>query len=351
MLKRALFVLVALFCGLSLAAGQYQNYPFSLETEKEGNGHRLVARNDGPAPVSVRVSIADSQNVSSDRPFPLFAVVPPDGGRLYLARIRAAMSSVGYTFRTESSWMLGDFNARQSTDAMYRLPYRDGLAFHIGQSPGGPITTHTSPESQYAVDIGMPEGTPIVAAREGVVIYTEANQTYGGQSPDLMTKANSVRILHVDGTIAVYAHLAHGGVQVYPGQRVAAGTQIGLAGSTGYSSGSHLHFVVQTVERTANGLTMVSLPFQFYVGEPAARFSPQFGMFASAEYASAAEAPRIVAPVHRASRSQPVAQAPLATGSPELVTSSRSFLPFGLGWRTSRRDNGRQSSTDKHASH
>jgi len=224
---------------------------------------------------------------------------------------------MGYTFRIASSWVLGDFNARQSPDAMYRLPYQDGLAFHIGQSPGGPITTHSSPDSQYPVDIGMPEGTPIVAAREGVVIYTEANQIYGGQSPDLMTKANSVRILHVDGTIAVYAHLAHGGVYVYPGQKVAAGTQIGLAGSTGYSSGPHLHFVVQTVERTANGLTMVSLPFQFYVGEPAAKFSPQFGMLASAEYSSPAKAPWIARPVQGTTRSAPLAQAPVATGSPE----------------------------------
>lgn len=322
MLKRALFAIVALVCGLSLsAASQYQNYPFSIETEKEGNGHRIVARNNGPAPVSVRVSITDTQNISPDRPFPVFAVVPPGGGTLYLARIRPAMSSAGYVFHTQSSWVLGDFNARQSPDAIYPLPYRDGLAFHIGQSAGGPITTHTSPGSQYAVDIGMPEGTPIVAARDGVVIYTEANQTYGGQSPDLLSKANEVRIQHVDGTIAVYAHLAHGGVYVYPGQRVAAGAQIGLAGSTGYSTGPHLHFVVQTVERTANGLRTVSLPFQFYVGEPAVTFSPRFGMLASAEYSSAVEAPQIVAPVQRASRSSQAAQAPVATGSSELVMS------------------------------
>ena len=71
---------------------------------------------------------------------------------------------------------------------------------------------------------------PIIAARAGVVIDTEANQIYGGQSPDMMSKANAVRIQHVDGTIALYAHLAHGGVYVYPGQRVTVGTQIGLAG-------------------------------------------------------------------------------------------------------------------------
>lgn len=330
MFKRVLFAFAVLLFSLISLADQNLNYPFSIETEKEGDGHRIVARNNGPAPISVKVSIVDSQYISPDRPFPVYAVVPPGGGTLYLARIRPAMGGVGYTFRTQSSWMLGDFNARQSPDAMYRLPYRDGLAFHIGQAPGGPVTTHTAPDSQYAVDIVMPQGAPVVAARDGLVIYTEANQIYGGQSPDMMTKANEVRIQHVDGTIAVYAHLAHGGVYVYPGQRVTAGMQIGLAGSTGYSSGPHLHFVVQTVARSGDGLSMVSLPFQFYVGNPPAVFSPQFGMLISAEYSSPGRVPGMEAPVQLAVKPPQAAQAPIASGSPELVVSIEVPAPLRL---------------------
>jgi len=128
-----LFALAGLVFSLSLFADQNQNYPFSIETEKEGDGHRIVARNNGPAPISVKVSLPDSRNIAPDRPFPVFAVVPPGGGTLYLARIRPAMAGVGYTFNTQTSWMLGDFNARQSPDALYRLPYKDGTAFPIGQ--------------------------------------------------------------------------------------------------------------------------------------------------------------------------------------------------------------------------
>jgi len=95
--------------------------------------------------------------------------------------------------------------------------------------------------------------------------------------------------------------------------------QIGLAGSTGYSSGPHLHFVVQTVERTGNGLTMVSLPFQFYVGNPATTFSPRFGMLASAEYSSPATAPSIPRSAQRPTGSTQTAQAQTAAGNPELV--------------------------------
>ncbi len=284
------FVVIVFFCQASLA-GQNDNYPFSIDSEKTPNGHRLVARNSGPAPVSVKVSLVDAQYISTDRQFPLFVVVPPGGGTLYLGEIHPAMSGVGYSFRTQYTWTLGDFNAVQSPDAVYRLPYRDGATFRIGQSPGGPITTHSSPDSQFAVDIPMPEGTPILAAREGTVIYTEANQVYGAQVPDMMGKANEVRIQHIDGTFAVYAHLAHGGVYVYAGQRVAAGQQIGLAGSTGYSSGPHLHFAVQAVRKTYDKIETVSVPFQFYVGNPPVRFVPQFNLLAKAEYAGPAPVP------------------------------------------------------------
>lgn len=283
-------VLIVFYCQASFA-GQNDNYPFSIDSEKTPNGHRLVARNSGPAPVSVKVSLIDAQYISTDRQFPLFVVVPPGGGTLYLGEIHPAMSGVGYSFRTQYTWTLGDFNAAQSPDAVYRLPYRDGTTFRIGQSPGGPITTHTSPDSQFAVDIPMPEGTPVLAAREGTVIYTEANQVYGAQVPDMMGKANEVRIQHIDGTFAVYAHLSHGGVYVYPGQRVAAGQQIGLAGSTGYSSGPHLHFAVQTVRKTYDKIETVSLPFQFYVGNPPVAFAPQFNLLAKADYSGPVPAP------------------------------------------------------------
>jgi hypothetical protein len=107
----------------------------------------------------------------------------------------------------------------------------------------------------------------------------------------MMGKANEIRIQHIDGTYAVYAHLAHGGVYVYAGQRIAAGQQIGLAGSTGYSSGPHLHFAVQTVRKNHDKIETVSLPFQFYVGNPPVRFAPQFNLLAKAEYSGPASTP------------------------------------------------------------
>lgn len=289
----ALLLVLGFTFQASVLGGQYNNYPFSVQNEKTPNGHRIVAHNGGPAPISVKLAIIDSQFINTDRPFPVYAVVPPSGGTLYLGNISQAMPNVGYTFRTNYTWSLGDFNATPSPDAIYRLPYRDGLAFHISQAAGGPITTHTSPDNQFAVDIPMPQGTPILAARDGTVIYTEANQIYGGQTPDMLSKANEVKILHVDGTIGVYAHLAHGGVYVYSGQKVFAGQQIGLAGSTGYSSGPHLHFAVQTLRRVGDKIETVSLPFQFYVGTPPQTFIPTYGMLVRADYSGPGVSPNV----------------------------------------------------------
>lgn len=292
-----LSVLVTLTAAGTLA-GQNDNYPFSLETEKTADGHRIVARNSGPAPVSIRVSLVDNKNIAPDRPFPIFAVVPPGGGTLFLANIRPAVPTYSSSFSFQSAWVLGDLNARQSPDAVYRLPYKEGDAYPIGQAPGGLITTHTHIQSTNAVDISMPQDTPVLAARDGTIIYAEANQIYGGKNPDLMAKANKVRIQHIDGTMATYAHLAHGGVHAYPGQRVRAGDQIGLAGSTGFSSGPHLHFAVQTIVRNGDELQVTSLPFNFYTGNPAGPvnvFRPRYGMLVVANYTTAPAATTISA--------------------------------------------------------
>ena len=81
-----------------------------------------------------------------------------------------------------------------------------------------------------AIDIGAPQGTPVVAADGGEVIEAGSNGGYG----------NSVGIRHDDGTISYYNHLYAWNVKV--GDTVAQGQQIGQVGSTGISTGPHLDF-------------------------------------------------------------------------------------------------------------
>ncbi|GIM92758.1 M23 family metallopeptidase [Paractinoplanes toevensis] len=82
------------------------------------------------------------------------------------------------------------------------------------------------------VDMAAPAGSPIVAAGAGVVVRAGVAQGYG----------NAVLIDHGDGWLTHYGHLSL--ITVVAGQRVAAGQQIGNEGSTGHSTGPHLHFEV-----------------------------------------------------------------------------------------------------------
>lgn len=283
--------------------GTSKPYPFSVTHEAIPGGQQVVGKNKGDAPVSVFIRIDADERIDIDRATPIHAVVPAHS-QLTLAKIKPKQAGQ-YTFKIHSKWNLGDYTANPPLDAVYRLPFEDGKTFRIGQSPGGPITTHTTPDSQYAVDIPMPEGTPIVAAREGMVVRTEEEQTESGQRPELISKANSVRILHSDGSIGIYAHLTHKGVLVSPGQMVKAGQVIGLAGSTGYSSGPHLHFAVLRLFATETGFRSQSLPFRFTVGNPPVTFIPSFGMVAKADYQNPGQIPPVVIRSPRSTNDQP----------------------------------------------
>ncbi|EME98319.1 M23 family metallopeptidase [Streptomyces mobaraensis NBRC 13819 = DSM 40847] len=88
-------------------------------------------------------------------------------------------------------------------------------------------------------DLVVPSGTAVKAVHKGVVVKAGAN---GGG--DGAAYGNAIVIKHDDNTYSQYAHLSSVAVQV--GQSVTAGQQIGLSGSTGNSSGPHLHFEIRT---------------------------------------------------------------------------------------------------------
>lgn len=97
----------------------------------------------------------------------------------------------------------------------------------------------------------------MLAARAGRVMQVQGNFVDHGLDPQRdRDRANFIRILHEDGSMAVYAHLQANGVLVRSGQRVEAGQRIGVSGNTGYSTAPHLHFVVQA----NSGMQLRSVP-------------------------------------------------------------------------------------------
>ncbi|MDR2309074.1 MAG: M23 family metallopeptidase [Paucimonas sp.] len=147
---------------------------------------------------------------------------------------------------------MGDPQQR-TQEYLYPFPWKGG-PFRLSQGPNGRFS-HFGPRSRYAMDIAMPEGTPIIAARGGMVVKVENAQVGRGNNP----AGNFVRILHPDGTMGVYLHLMRGSVVVKEGQRVVVGQSLAKSGNTGNSTGPHLHFVVQ---RNV-GLALESIPYRF----------------------------------------------------------------------------------------
>jgi murein DD-endopeptidase MepM/ murein hydrolase activator NlpD len=124
----------------------------------------------------------------------------------------------------------------------YTLPWRAGETYRVGQGNCGSGSHAAGTIVQYAYDILMPIGTPIVASRSGRVLLVEERYVDGTRTPG---QENYINILHFDGTIAGYVHLTKDGALVDVGDIVAQGQRIGLSGDSGSSSEPHLHFHVQ----------------------------------------------------------------------------------------------------------
>lgn len=168
-------------------------------------------------------------------------------------------------------WALGAPTA-QSDGSTYAIPMKAGLERRITQSFRGRFS-HSQEPSLYAVDIAMPVGTDIAAARSGIVVFVKDDYHMGGSTQFFLDKANYVRILHDDGTFADYAHILMGTATVKPGEQVKTGDVIARSGSSGFSTGPHLHFVI----RRNTGFNYQSVKFVF-VTDKGRAFTPQAGM-------------------------------------------------------------------------
>lgn len=129
---------------------------------------------------------------------------------------------------------------------LYAPPFEKGQRFLISQAFHGK-KTHKGILNEYAVDIVMPVGTKVCAAREGVVLdkldsYRDSDKVH--KKSELIKRANYVKILHDDGTVAFYAHLKKGSIIVSKKQRLNKGQCFAQSGNSGDSTGPHLHFAI-----------------------------------------------------------------------------------------------------------
>ena len=104
-------------------------------------------------------------------------------------------------------------------------------------SPFGIRTLGLRPDLHHGVDIGVPVGTAVGAMTTGTVLHAGPRAGYG----------LAVVLDHGWGWTTFYGHLS--ALRVDVGDRVAAGSLIGLSGNSGVSTGPHLHFEIRRFDR------------------------------------------------------------------------------------------------------
>jgi len=232
---------------------------FSVTHEVHGTSIEFFAHNDFYAPIEVRLEFVEITGVSYPAPDQILRwVIDPRSDQLLL-NLEALQGVEAPYVEYQFEYIPGDPTAQHQADTVYRAPFAAGLSFPITQAYPD-VITHKTLDSVYAVDIAMPVGTDIFAARGGVVFDVASDNYRGGldRSRDGQG-ANIIRILHDDGTFSLYAHLNWNSIRVKPGDRVRTGQYIADSGNTGFTSGPHLHFVVQ---KNA-GLKLQALPIVF----------------------------------------------------------------------------------------
>lgn len=214
--------------------------------EKVGLGYELRINNPYHAPLQIKVYFIHETKKYIEK-------LLPGVGLTTLYRANSPIEISGYRLN------IGDPKAEEGNTS-YLFPVKSSSLFKITQAFNGRFSHHKT-GNKYAVDIAMQVGTYIAAARAGTVMWIKQDYYMGGKRQYFLDKANAVKILHDDGTYAVYAHILQDSALVQPGDIVQVGQIIARSGSSGFSTGPHLHFVI----RKNVGYKTVSVPFTFKI--------------------------------------------------------------------------------------
>lgn len=167
-----------------------------------------------------------------------------------------ARSNARYSIRFD--WTIGYMDPNHDDEHVYAFPYEKGLTYRIMQGYGSRFS-HTGRE-EFSIDFDMPVGTPVHAARAGVVARVVESNDKGCWEDGCGAYANFIVVLHSDGTTGEYYHLQKDGALVEVGDQVERGQRIGYSGNTGHTALPHLHFAVYRATTWGN---TQSIPVRF----------------------------------------------------------------------------------------
>jgi hypothetical protein len=252
-MKSLLGALVLLGC-VGASFGDSLPGKVKVITERNGETTRVLLRNSETMDMTATIEMGLVQ-MEANVPLPCTVTVP--AGKTIEA-FTLTPTGKDWAFDYTNHFTAGAYNVKHDDTHLYSLPYVAGASFKVTQGYRGTFS-HTGPD-EFATDWKMPEGTPVLAAREGVVVSVKDQFEKGGPHRKFEDCANMVVVQHSDGTMAHYCHLAPNSAKVKVGDKVRAGDLLAASGNTGFTSGPHLHFAVF---RARNGYGRETIPVKF----------------------------------------------------------------------------------------
>lgn len=227
-----------------------------IEPTAQGDSIELLARNLREFPVTYTLTVR-TRYLRVDGPAKVTRTLQPRQAERVMTLSQVSERQKG-SYRYYFDWTVGDKDATHDDDHVYDLPYASGKSYRILQTFGSRFS-HTGLE-EFAIDFDMPVGTPVHAARNGVVARIEESNEEGCWSDGCGKFANYIIVLHDDGTTGEYFHLDKDGALVEVGDSITQGQEIGRSGNTGHTTMPHLHFAVY---RAAENGNTQSIPVRF----------------------------------------------------------------------------------------
>jgi murein DD-endopeptidase MepM/ murein hydrolase activator NlpD len=247
------FVLLA---SASSASANCKDGWICVDAIDHGDDIELHARNLGDYPITYTLRVR-TQHLQSDGPKTVTRTLAPRQSEQVMA-LTSSVEDSDKDYKYSYDWTIGDKDAVHDDDHLYALPYSSGQSYRVLQGYGSRFS-HTGLE-EFAIDFDMSIGTPVHAARAGVVARVEESHAKGCWEDGCGKFANFIVILHSDGTTGEYFHLQENGALVSVGDRVSQGQEIANSGNTGHTTMPHLHFAVYRATEWGN---TQSIPVRF----------------------------------------------------------------------------------------
>lgn len=208
--------------------------------EREGEKFVLYADSPEYCPITLELNLTLKNMQASGGPEQTL-VLPARANRHKLTTLTIQQPGRAYSYASRYLTNYGN-HLRTDYDStyVYHLPFNSGQSYRLYQGYHGSF----SHQKEYALDFTMPEGTPVLAVRQGVVVKVVDKNKKNCDTRDCAQYNNYILIYHTDGTFAEYAHIQKNGARVQPGDTVEQDQLIALSGNVGWSTGPHLHFVV-----------------------------------------------------------------------------------------------------------